>query len=137
MVNGVSYRVGSSRIRGRGLFARTPIKEDEFIVEYTGEHIPSSHADSLEDNRYLFEVDANWTIDGSGEDNAARFVNHSCDPNCYAWIEGGRVYYRAACSVAKGEELTIDYGQEYFDDFLAGSCACGAKKHRRTRRKKS
>jgi uncharacterized protein len=137
MVNGVLYRVAPSGIKGRGLFASAPIKEDEYIIEYTGEYIPTSVADTLEGNRYLFQIDTHWTIDGSKEENTARFVNHSCDPNCYAWIEQGRVYYRAARDIEKGEELTIDYGQEYFEDFLAGRCACGAEKHRKVRRKKA
>lgn len=123
---------------GEGLFATAPIAKGEFVIEYTGVHIPSLYADTLDDNRYLFEIDKKWTIDGSGLENTARYVNHSCDPNAEAVIEDGRVMYYAVRPIGKGEELTIDYGQEYFDDFIGPhGCRCGAAKHRKVRAKKA
>ena len=70
---------------GDGLFATVPIKKGEFIMEYTGERLPTAIADERE-SRYLFEIDEDWTIDGSDKSNTARYINHSCDPNAEAEI---------------------------------------------------
>lgn len=129
---GTDYRVKKSRPgMGRGLFTTKAIKKGDFVIEYTGERIPAKVADTL-GTRYLFEIDDDWTIDGSSKDNLARYVNHSCDPNCEAEERDGRIYYYAIRNIAAGEELTIDYGQEYFDEFIKpAGCKCGAAAHRR------
>ena len=109
---------------GHGLFAARRFRKGEFVVEYTGERISSSYADTLP-SRYLFEIDSKWTIDASAEHNIGRFVNHSCEPNCEAEIEGGHVHFYALRTIEEGEELTIDYGEEYFDEFIRPTgCKC-------------
>lgn len=109
---------------GSGLFAARTFQKGEFVIEYTGKRIPTSLADALP-SRYLFEVDNEWTIDASEERNIARFVNHSCEPNCEAEIEGGRILFFALRQIREGEELTIDYGEEYFDEFIRPTgCGC-------------
>lgn len=96
----------------------------EFVVEYTGRHIPTSYADTLK-TRYLFELDDEWTIEGSAKDNLARYINHSCSPNCEAEIRDGRILIYTARTIAAGEELTIDYGDEYFEEFIRPvGCKC-------------
>jgi SET domain-containing protein len=109
---------------GRGLFARVPIARGEFILEYTGRHIPNTEADALS-TKYLFELDDTWTIDGSARSNTARYINHACDPNTEAEIVDGHVLIHACRHIAPGEELTIDYGEEYFDEFIKPfGCRC-------------
>lgn len=133
MANGANtgFEVRDSSIGGKGLFAIRPFSRGEFIVEYTGKHIPTSYADMLKTNRYLFEVDRQWTIDGSGEENIARYANHSCEPNAEADIQDGRILYYAAKNISAGDEITIDYGDEYYDEFIKPvGCKCGAKRHR-------
>ena len=109
---------------GQGLFAAHPIKKGVFVIEYTGERIPTKAANES-DSRYLFEIDKKWTIDGPVPENIAGYVNHSCDPNIEAVIEDGRIFYYAARDITSGEELTIDYGEEYFKEFIEpAGCKC-------------
>ena len=94
------------------------------MIEYTGRHIPNELADSLK-TKYLFELDEQWTIDGSTRANTARYINHSCKPNCEAEIEDGKILISAIKNIAAGEELTFDYGEEYFDEFIKPiGCKC-------------
>ncbi len=120
----------SSPGKGQGLFAQRDIKKGEFILEYTGEKIPTAVADAMKDARYLFEIDEEWTIDGSPRSNTARYINHSCNPNTEAEISDGKILIIAVRDIKKGEELTIDYDTEYFDEFIRPvGCKCGAAKH--------
>ncbi len=114
---------------GQGLFAAVPIKKGDFILEYTGTKIPTAVADAME-SRYLFEIDENWTIDGSAESNTGRYLNHSCEPNAEAEIQDGKILISAVRTIEKGEEVTIDYDTEYFDEFIRPfGCKCLATKH--------
>jgi SET domain-containing protein len=113
--------------KGKGLFATSKIKKGSFVIEYTGDKIPTKVADTL-GTRYLFEIDSEWTIDGASRTNTARYINHSCDPNCEVEIEGDRLMIYAVRNIARGEELSFDYGEEYFDDFIRPSgCKCHTK----------
>ncbi len=123
------YRVGRSHT-GLGLFAAAPIAKRKLIVEYDGPRIPTAKAreiDRRRANKYLFEIDARWTIDGATRRNIARYVNHSCRPNAEAEFTRGRLMYRAIKNIAEGEEITVDYGEEhmalYFDK---AGCRCGS-----------
>ena len=114
---------------GQGLFAVVPIRKGDFILEYTGKKIPTALADTMT-SRYLFEIDKDWTIDGSARSNTARYINHACDPNTEAEIENGRILIHAVRNIKKGEELTIDYDTEYFDEFIRPvGCKCAARNH--------
>lgn len=114
---------------GDGLFARTAIKKGDFVLEYTGAKIPTKIADDSP-SRYLFEIDEDWTLDGPVPGNTAGYINHSCEPNVEAEIEDGRINIYATRDIAAGEELGIDYGDEYYDEFIKPiGCRCGAKKH--------
>ena len=123
------FRVGRSNT-GLGLFATETIKKRELIVEYTGRLISNAKARELEwvrANRYLFELNSRWTIDGSSRRNIARYVNHACDPNAEAETVRGRMMYRAIKRIPAGTQITIDYGEEYVDLFLAKTgCKCAA-----------
>ena len=122
-----SFRVGRSRT-GLGLFASEPIAKGALIVEYRGRRIPTPRAQEIERQRgskYMFEIDARWTIDGSSRRNLARYVNHSCEPNAEAELVRGRMMYRALQTIPASEEITIDYGEEYYDLYLAKpGCRC-------------
>ena len=109
---------------GLGLYSRMSIEAGEFVIEYTGTKIPTKIADELP-TKYLFEIDDEWTIDGSSRTNIARYVNHSCAPNCEADVRDGRIYFEAVRDIEAGEELSIDYGEEYFDEFIKPfGCKC-------------
>jgi uncharacterized protein len=123
-----SFRVGRSRT-GLGLFAVAPIATGETIVEYLGPRIPTSVAQELDRrraNKYLFEIDRRWTIDGSARSNVARYVNHACDPNAEAALVRGRMIYRAIKPIRPGEEITIDYGEEHLQLYFRDGCKCTA-----------
>lgn len=111
---------------GLGLFARRLIKKGEFILEYTGTKIPTATADES-DSRYLFEIDDVWTLDGPVPENTAGYINHDCHPNVEATVEEGRIMIYAQKDITTGEELTIDYDQEYFDEFIREhGCKCAS-----------
>ena len=138
------YRVGRAQT-GLGLFAAQGIPERKLIVEYTGTRIPTWLAreiDRRRANKYLFEIDNRWTIDGSARTNLARYVNHSCDPNAEAESNRGRLMYRAIKPIAAGDEITLDYGEEHMELYFGkAGCLCPgcadmvktAKPKRRTR----
>lgn len=126
---------------GLGLFAAEPIKKDEFVIEYTGEIISTEEADRR-GGEYLFEISSRRTIDGKGRGNIARYINHSCEPNCETEIRNGRVYVFAIRDIEPDEELTYDYGEEFTSDIIAkkkGGCKCDAcvtKKTGKSKKKK-
>ncbi|HWO07079.1 MAG TPA: SET domain-containing protein [Candidatus Paceibacterota bacterium] len=111
---------------GLGLFAKIPFQKGDFLLEYTGKKIPTVVADES-DSEYLFEINADWTIDGPPEINLAGYINHDCHPNTESDIVDGRIIIEAIRDIAAGEELTIDYGNEYFDEFIRPKgCKCAS-----------
>jgi SET domain-containing protein len=104
-----------SRVHGWGVFACERIPKNKRIVHYAGEKI--SHSASLaREARYLergqiwcFKLNDRWVIDGAVRGNLARFINHSCRPNCYAHVVDGTIWIRAARTIGAGEELTYNY----------------------------
>jgi len=133
-----SYRVGRSPT-GLGLFAVRPIGKKEFIVTYSGKWIPTREARRRERRgraKYMFEVNRWWTIDGSSRQNLGRYVNHSCRPNAEPVLREGKMVLIALWPIAAGEEITFDYGEEYFDLFFKKSgCRCVACATRPIRRR--
>jgi SET domain-containing protein len=131
-------RVRRSRLHGRGVFARRPIRKGTRVLEYLGDRISHRDADerygykSADDNHtFLFIVNRSVVIDGGANGNDARFINHSCDPNCESLIDARRVFIEAVRTIAPGEELTYDYqiGRDKedppnVDEIFA--CRCGA-----------
>ncbi len=110
---------------GLGLFAAVPLKKRETIIEYIGKRITSAEGDALENNSYIFTVNSKTDIDGSPRWNTARYANHSCRPNCESVIRQGRVFIVAMKNIQPGEELTYDYGKDYFNDFIKPfGCRC-------------
>lgn len=122
-------RVGRSAT-GLGLFAARPIKQKGYIATYRGRRIPTREAHRREREtgaKYMFEIDRNWTIDGSSRRNLGRYVNHSCRPNADAVLRRGSIVFVALRDIAPGEEITLDYGEEYFELFIKpNGCRCAA-----------
>jgi SET domain-containing protein len=120
---------------GLGLYARADIQKGDFVIEYTGKRIPNAIADDMT-TKYLFELNDKWTVDAEDPSNTARYINHACMPNVEAEVEeddGGEDHINiyALRDIHAGEELTIDYGEEYYDEFIKPyGCKCGALKHR-------
>lgn len=127
---------------GKGLFAKNLIKKGMYILEYVGTPVPAEIADD-HPGRYLFELNEKVTLDGDVPDNTAKYINHSCDPNVEAEIDEDKdgtehVNIYAMRTIQPGEELFIDYGEEYFDEFIrpvgcrCGSATCQSKKRKET-----
>jgi uncharacterized protein len=109
---------------GLGLFTTAEIPKGAFVIEYTGELVPNAEADRR-GGRYLFQVNGRWTIDGTGRANLSRYINHSCKPNCIAHTRGLSVKIYALRAIVVGEELSYDYGEEYFDAYIKPKgCLC-------------
>jgi SET domain-containing protein len=108
---------------GLGLFAESEIPKGSCIIEYFGPQL-TAEEENKSRSKYLFEVHARKTIDGALRANTARYINHSCRPNCEPNIYKGRVYIHALRRIKPGEELNYNYGKNYFDEFLKDICAC-------------
>jgi hypothetical protein len=118
-----ALRVGRSRT-GLGVFAEEPIKRGVRVVEYTGRTLkPGEEYTSR--SKFLFKISRTKTIDGAIKSNAAKYFNHSCGPNCRAENTGRRIYIVSRRHIEQGEELTYNYGKEYFDQHIKGKgCRC-------------
>lgn len=124
-MNGHAYpfRVGRSRT-GLGVFATEPIKKGTFIVEYLGPLLNNEQCEKV-DNKYLFEVNARWTIDGSPRWNVARYMNHSCRGNADPVIRDRRIRIKAIRNIEPGDEITYDYGKDHFNAYIKPhGCQC-------------
>ncbi len=121
------YRVGRSRT-GLGLFATKEIEKGTRIVEYFGPLLDCSKPkDDAIENKYLFELNGRWTIDGSVRRNIARYANHACRPNAESDVHPRlkKVYIRAIKKIRPGDEITYDYGTDYFKEYLKPiGCRC-------------
>lgn len=113
---------------GLGLFALEPIKRGQLIIEYTGERISMDEADRR-GGQYLFIVTDTLVIDGKGREHTARYINHACTPNAEAEHdeEDDRIYIRAKRRIEPGEEITYDYGPDFFNQIIKPKgCKCGS-----------
>ena len=94
------------------------------MIEYFGPLLPNEEAEQ-NGGKYLFQIDKKWVIDGTLRKNIARYINHSCKPNCFAQIEGKRVRVYAKRNIKPKEELAYNYGKEYFDGVIKlMGCRC-------------
>ncbi|HYF29455.1 MAG TPA: SET domain-containing protein-lysine N-methyltransferase [Candidatus Paceibacterota bacterium] len=109
---------------GLGLFTESAIPKGACIIEYVGKVITQKEADTSK-SKYLFEISKNKTIDGKPKWNKAGYINHACKPNAESEIHNGRVFILATRNITPGEELTYDYGTEYFDEHIKPfGCRC-------------
>jgi uncharacterized protein len=115
---------------GLGLFAQKPIAKRAYIVTYQGKRIPTKEAHRREragKAKYMFELNDRWSIDGSSRRNLGRYINHACRPNCEAVLRKGKLVFVALRDIAPDEEVTLDYGKDYFDLFIAPlGCRCAS-----------
>jgi uncharacterized protein len=132
------YRVGRSRT-GLGLFAVKPIKKGAKIVRYFGPLLDSKKKkDDAIENKYLFELNGRWTIDGSVRDNIARYINHACRPNAESDVmpRKRKVVIRAIKNISPGDEINYDYGTDYFKAYLKPiGCKCAACEKKRKKKR--
>ncbi len=136
------WKVKKSSVHGNGVFAVQDIKKNSKIIEYVGEKVLKAEGDKRSERRikkyldsktdgsvYVFELNSKYDIDGSPLYNKARYINHSCAPNCEVDIINNRIWIKSTKKIKKGEELSYDYGYEFSkDDFNDHVCRCGSKK---------
>jgi hypothetical protein len=132
------YRVGRSRT-GLGLFATKPIKKGSKIIRYFGPLLDCrKKKDDAIENKYLFELNNRWTIDGSVRKNIARYINHACKPNAESDVSARKrkVVIRAIKNIEPGEEINYDYGTDYFKAYLKPiGCKCDACENKRKKQR--
>ncbi|MGC9237588.1 MAG: SET domain-containing protein [Thiomonas sp.] len=142
--SGPYTQVQDSPIHGRGVFARRPIRAGQRLLEYKGERIdwPEAlrrhpHDPAQPNHTFYFSLGDATVIDGGVQGNSARWINHSCAPNCEAQQIGNRVFIDALRDIAPGEELFFDYALELDARYTAKlkrdyACRCGAPNCRGT-----
>jgi len=121
-----------SAVDGTGLFASQFIKKNSRIIQYTGEKVKKrigyKRAEKHLPKIYIFELNHHYLIDGKCRKNYARFINHSCNPNCDIEIENNEIWIISKKSIAKNKELSYNYGYDYdIEDFEDHVCTCGSK----------
>ncbi len=141
---GLAYKVRKSGIQGLGVFAARKLRKGQRVIEYTGERISNAEADRRYDDdkmkrhhTFLFTLDNKTVIDGAVDGGDARLINHSCDPNCEAVIEGKGIFIYALKTIHPGTELAYDYKYERTgeNDAELGkiyACRCGSDNCRGT-----
>lgn len=124
-IGDVKYKVKKSSA-GLGIFAVEPIKRGTWIIEYVGKVVTGKkEVEEYPANRYIFETSKTRMIDGSARSNTARYINHSCKPNCEVEVVAGRVFIKAIKRIEAGDEITYDYGKEYTDEYIKPyGCRC-------------
>lgn len=123
----VPFEVRQSGIEGSGAFATRPLGHEETVAEYVGERLPKAESSRRQQagNPFIFTVDEEIDIDGDVPWNPARFINHSCMPNCEAVLDEGRIWIVTCREIAAGEELTFNYGYD-LSEYHDYPCRCGS-----------
>ena len=136
--------VRRSPIHGRGVFAKVDIPKGERVIEYKARKITWAQADrwyaddeSKPSHTFLFTLDDKYVLDGNKDANSARWINHSCNPNCESDIVDGRIWIESIRNIKAGEELFYDYNITLETPHTPAekrrwSCRCGAKNCRGT-----
>ena len=129
-----------SFLHGSGLFPSTNIKKNNQVIEYIGDKVTKKEGDKRANKQikkalknksngmvYMFELNKKYDIDGGVARNYARFINHSCDPNCEVDITDGHIWISSIKRIKKDAELTYNYGYPFDSDFDEHVCKCGSK----------
>ena len=134
------WEVKKSRVHGNGIYATKRIKKGQQIIQYIGEKVTKKEGDKRSEKRikkylnskttgsvYIFELNSRYDIDGSFKYNKARYINHSCNPNCEVEIKKNKIWIVSIKNIKEGEELSYDYGYDFDeDDYKDHVCKCGA-----------
>jgi hypothetical protein len=136
---GLPFEIRPSRIQGVGAFATRKIRKGTRLIEYTGERITSDEADrrypddesQVRHHTFLFAIDDDVVVDAAVGGNEARFINHSCAPNCDAVIDDARIWIETIRDIRPGEELAYDYAFVLEERHTPAAkrrypCSCGA-----------
>ena len=136
-----SWYKKKSSLHGSGLFANCDIKKEEQVIQYIGDKVTKKEGDKRADIQikkaqknkkngmvYVFELNKKYDIDGGVARNYARFINHSCDPNCEVEIINNEICISSIKRIKKYTELTYNYGYPFDSDFEEHICKCGSKK---------
>ena len=132
-------KIKRSKVHGTGIFAKQNIKKDTKIIEYVGElvskkvgsirakqqfnkHLKDHNAGSV----YVFELNKKYDIDGNVPYNIARFINHSCNPNCKFKIIKDHIWIVSIKNIKKGVEINYNYGYD-LEDYECHPCSCHGK----------
>lgn len=131
--------VRNSSIHNKGVFAKKDIPKGTKIIEYVGRKITKKESDDISDRDleankknsangavYIFELNKRYDIDGNVSWNTARFINHTCDPNCETEITKGHIWIVSTKDIRKGEELSYNYGYD-IENYEDHPCKCGSK----------
>lgn len=117
------YRLRESKVHGTGVFATRPLRKGVLILEYLGERITHEEADRRHEHKadddnhtFLFTIDENTVVDAGVDGNDARYINHSCEPNCEVILDSGQLFVEAIRAIGAGEELAYDYNITRVDD---------------------
>ena len=129
-----------SPLHGSGLFAKNDIKKGAKVIQYIGDKVTKKEGDKRADKQirkakkdknngmvYVFELNKRYDIDGDVDYNFAKYINHSCNPNCEVYGTGLKVWVYAIKDIKKGEELTYDYGFSFDEDYKDFPCRCRSK----------
>ncbi len=132
------FEIHSSPLQGVGAFATTRIPAGTRVIEYAGERLTPHEADERypevdgeRHHTFLFAIDEDVVVDAAENGNEARFLNHSCDPNCDVVIEDGRLWIETLRDVEPGDELVYDYAYVLEERHSPAAkrrypCHCGA-----------
>jgi uncharacterized protein len=138
------FELRPSPIQGMGAFATRRIPAGTRLIEYAGERLTPEEADArypdvagARHHTFLFAIDDDVVIDAAVDGNDARWINHSCEPNCDAVIEDGRIWIESVRDIEAGEELAYDYAYELVERHTPAAkrrfpCNCGSQKCRGT-----
>ena len=130
-----------SPLHGSGLFAKNDIKKGSKVIQYIGDKVTKKEGDKRADRQirkakkdknngmvYVFELNKRYDIDGDVDYNFAKYINHSCNPNCEVDIIKDEIWISSIKNIKKGDELSYDYGYTFDkDDYKDHECKCGSK----------
>lgn len=141
-INSEYLSLKESKLHNKGLFAKVDIKKGTKVIEYIGNKVTKAEADKIADRDlaenknnssngavYLFILNKKYDIDGNVPWNFAKWINHSCDPNCIIEVIKGHIWIIADKDIKKDEEITYNYGYSFDEsDIEQHPCKCGSKK---------
>ena len=136
------WKVKKSKVHGYGIIASQNISKNTKIIQYIGEKVTKREGDKRSSARikkylnkksegsvYIFELNKKYDIDGSPLYNKARYINHSCEPNCEVEIINNEIWIISIKRIKQGDELNYDYGYPFDkDDYSDHTCKCGSKR---------